>query len=105
MSTKTKIAPGSKFSVGEYKGFPMVVLELPPKTGKDGKVYVDEFQFGLKKAAAILEHLDEIARFVHERGEFETPEAPKPLPKASEVASGRKATAVKAKKKAPAKRR
>lgn len=50
-------------SEAEYKGNPMLVL----KSSEDDKF---PFQFGLKKAKLILEHLEDIRKFVakHDKG-------------------------------------
>lgn len=46
--------------VEEYKGTPILVI--PMGRAKDGKEYT--FAFGLKKARAILEYLEDIRDFV-----------------------------------------
>jgi hypothetical protein len=47
----------SQASESEFKGNPMIVL----KQGEDDRF---PFQFGVKKAALILEHIDAIRSFV-----------------------------------------
>lgn len=51
---------GPKAKEGEYNGRPVLILPLPP--GRDGREY--DFSFGLAKAKAILEYLEEIKDFV-----------------------------------------
>jgi hypothetical protein len=48
-------------SRSEFKGNPMLVL----KTSEDDKF---PFQFGLRKAQLILDHIDDIKKFVTEHG-------------------------------------
>jgi len=59
--------PKSKARIEEYKGFPVLVLPLPPD--RSGKQY--DFSFGIQKARAILEYIEEIKDFVkgHEFGD------------------------------------
>lgn len=59
--------PKSKVREEEFKGFPVLVLPLPP--GRDGKEY--DFSFGVQKARAILEYIEDIRDFVkgHEFGD------------------------------------
>jgi hypothetical protein len=49
--------PMSPTSESEYKGNPMIVLSQGPEDKFP-------FQFGLKKAKLILDHLEEIKQFV-----------------------------------------
>ena len=48
-------------SESEYKGNPMLVIKSTP----DDKF---PFQFGLKKAKLILEHIEDIRKFVAKHG-------------------------------------
>jgi ClpP class serine protease len=50
---------------GEYKGSPMLVLK---NTEEDRW----PFQFGLKKAKLIMEHIEEIKQFVQKHDKTET---------------------------------
>jgi len=52
--------PKSAVREEEYKGKPVLVLPLPP--GRDGREY--DFSFGVQKARAILEYIEEIRDFV-----------------------------------------
>ena len=51
-------------SESEYKGNPMLVL----KNGEEDRY---PFQFGLKKAKLVIEHIEDIKKFVakHDKGE------------------------------------
>ncbi|MBI2345364.1 MAG: hypothetical protein HYV03_00420 [Deltaproteobacteria bacterium] len=46
---------------GEYKGNPMLVLKNTPEDRFP-------FQFGVKKAKLVLEHIEDIKRFVEKHG-------------------------------------
>ena len=54
----------SEATESEYKGHPMIVLS----NGPDDKY---PFQFGLKKAKLVVEHLEDIKKFIakHDGGE------------------------------------
>jgi hypothetical protein len=58
---------GDKPRLGKFKGHQMIYLPLGKET-KTGKM--EEFGFGIRKAKAILEYIDEIRDFVlgHEKG-------------------------------------
>jgi hypothetical protein len=51
----------SEVSESEYKGNPMMVIKASP----DDKF---PFQFGLKKAKLILEHIEDVKKFVEKHG-------------------------------------
>ncbi len=55
----------SKAVIGEYKGNPTISLPLGT-TDRDGNEKA--FTFGVKKAKAILEHIEEIKEFVEVNG-------------------------------------
>ena len=52
---------------GEYKGNPMLVL----KNNEEDRW---PFQFGLKKAKLVLEHIEDIKKFVEKHDKAERPE-------------------------------
>ena len=58
--------PKLKAREEKFKGNPVLILPLPP--GRDGREY--DFSFGVQKARAILEYIEEIRNFVkgHEFG-------------------------------------
>jgi hypothetical protein len=51
----------SEVSESEYKGNPMLVIKSSPEDKFP-------FQFGLKKAKLILEHVEDIKQFVSKHG-------------------------------------
>lgn len=53
----------------EYKGNPMIVLK---NTAEDRY----PFQFGLKKAKLVLEHIEDIKKFVEKHGKEDQPPPP-----------------------------
>ncbi|MDO8518968.1 MAG: hypothetical protein Q7T11_02250 [Deltaproteobacteria bacterium] len=54
----------------EYKGNPMIVL----KNGEEDRY---PFQFGLKKAKLVIEHIEDIKKFVAKNDKGETEKSPK----------------------------
>ena len=53
----------SKAEVYEYKGHPVISIPLPSYVDKEGVEKTQNFSFGIKKARAILEHIEEIREF------------------------------------------
>ena len=51
----------AEVSEGEYKGNPMLVIRANPEDKFP-------FQFGIKKAKLILEHIEDIKKFVANHG-------------------------------------
>jgi len=57
---------------GEFKGFPVLLINYMDREGEERTL----ISFGVKKAEGILEHSDEIAKFVEENSRKKTEKSP-----------------------------